>query len=613
MAQVGSIIVRIGANTDDLVKGVGRAQSSLAKIGSAAVSIGKIIASALLAAGAAIGAMALKGVQLGNELARAARIVGITTAELGGLHHAAALSEVSTEQLDKGLQRLGRTVSDADSGLKSAVNTLQELGLDANEIEKLPLSEQFLRVTDAMKGMTSQGDKLRIATQLFGKSGAELIPLLDESSASIRAMMNESKQLGLQLDQTQSRVVQEASDGLDTMKGAVTGLSMQLGATFGPAIELAAKAMANLLGWVTRSLPKLAALAERFLGITRAAQDLSDVDLSVTLIEQIKHLDAVNNRVAEMQELQRMSPGPGNVTAVNDALKAQAEVQARINELLAERVKRKREAEAPIEPTGSDEEDDSSLDEKAKAAQAELELITAVAEEKERLIQLEAEQELEWATIMAEERERLHAEELTQEQEWAAILAAERDRVIGEELFKFQEKERLLTQARKEGHEERAKFDKMAAGMQVKTTLDALVAMTSGVAQHSKSMFKINKLAAIGNAVMNTAQGVTKALASYPPPLSFAMAAAQAAAGAAQISAIKNTQFQGGGGGTTPSAAGAAPVVNDQPIGGSGTGKTNNIRVEGINPGSLFTGRALRELLERLKDAQKDGGTLVIA
>lgn len=62
---------------------------------------------------------------------------------------------------------------------------------------------------------------------------------------------------------------------------------------------------------------------------------------------------------------------------------------------------------------------------------------------------------------------------------------------------------------------------------------------------NNKRLFKLGKAAAIANAVINTAQGVTKALSMYPPPLSIAMAAAQAAAGAVQIGQIKNQQMQG--------------------------------------------------------------------
>ncbi len=64
---------------------------------------------------------------------------------------------------------------------------------------------------------------------------------------------------------------------------------------------------------------------------------------------------------------------------------------------------------------------------------------------------------------------------------------------------------------------------------------------------HNKNLFRIGQIAAIAGAVVNTAKGVTNALAAYPPPFSFIAAAAQAAAGAVQISAIKSQGLNEGG------------------------------------------------------------------
>lgn len=65
----------------------------------------------------------------------------------------------------------------------------------------------------------------------------------------------------------------------------------------------------------------------------------------------------------------------------------------------------------------------------------------------------------------------------------------------------------------------------------------------------SKEMFEIGKAAAIGSAIINTYEGITKTMASYPFPISAAMAAAQAALGFAQVSQISSQSpaFEEGG------------------------------------------------------------------
>ena len=69
--------------------------------------------------------------------------------------------------------------------------------------------------------------------------------------------------------------------------------------------------------------------------------------------------------------------------------------------------------------------------------------------------------------------------------------------------------------------------------------------MLSNAATFNKKAFELNKKAQIAMAIVNTAVGVTNALKAYPPPFSFIMAAAQLAAGVAQVNAIKSTQFPG--------------------------------------------------------------------
>lgn len=76
------------------------------------------------------------------------------------------------------------------------------------------------------------------------------------------------------------------------------------------------------------------------------------------------------------------------------------------------------------------------------------------------------------------------------------------------------------------------------------TTLDALASMTDS---GNKTIGRIAKTAAITRAIINTAQGVTSALAEVPYPLNFAAAAAVGVAGALQVSKISSTKFAKGG------------------------------------------------------------------
>lgn len=168
----------------------------------------------------------------------------------------------------------------------------------------------------------------------------------------------------------------------------------------------------------------------------------------------------------------------------------------------------------------------------------------------------------------------------------------------------------------------REKFIQMTEKQKTNFVLGEAIRLTQGTAQHSKTMFKINKAAAIANAVVNTAQGVTKTLSEYPYPVNIAFAALTAAAGIAQISAIKSQSFNGGGGGTTPSAAGSAPVINDNPVGaggpldvpgvpGGGTpSQTIRINVDGLPDAGPVPAEMVRELINGINEQLGDGANL---
>jgi hypothetical protein len=82
--------------------------------------------------------------------------------------------------------------------------------------------------------------------------------------------------------------------------------------------------------------------------------------------------------------------------------------------------------------------------------------------------------------------------------------------------------------------------------------------MVGQLASHSKEWFRVNKLVSIANAMMNTNEAMTKALA-FGPIAGPVMAAVIGAAGLANIAAIRATTFEGGG--SIPGASGGTEAA----------------------------------------------------
>lgn len=143
---------------------------------------------------------------------------------------------------------------------------------------------------------------------------------------------------------------------------------------------------------------------------------------------------------------------------------------------------------------------------------------------------------------------------------------------------------------------------------------DALLSQVSATGQ---AIFGENKKWAIAEAAISTYQGVAKALGAFPPPFNFAMAALVAAQGFAQVAAIRSTNKGGGGGGASVSGGGAASAggasggSGGASAGGAGGGLSD--RAIGITlVGRSFGREEIREMIEGLNDAIKDGARLYV-
>jgi hypothetical protein len=542
-----------------------------------------------------------QAIRAAGDLQDTADQLGVTAERLQELRLIGKQAGVEFEQMDKALSILNRTVGQAALGQGNFEETLASVGIQLRTAEGQVKSVSTIwnELSAVVRsGSISQAQAIALASSAFGREGGKIVNVLRMTDEQQQKVIDTAREFGAVISNEVVRAADEYADKLDLIQQGTQALDTQNKLLLAPLT----------LKWAELKNEIAGASAELF----RAAGLVDD-----NLILQQRRLKNVEDTMARMREALKV----GGVEDPNAHPNMQPLLDEwrELNTLIARAKQQSREAAASIAPSASmDEASDPVASEQERAdaarearraaedaAEHELALVTAVYEEKERLIALEAEQEQEWATVMAEERERVHLDELAQLQEWHQVLYEERERAADMELEQYLRKEGLLTQARKDGQQERLKFDQMATGMQVSTVLDGMARMTAGVAQHNKTMFKVNKLAALGQAVVNTAQGVTRALAEYPPPISFAMAALQAAAGAAQISAIKNTQFGGGGRGTTPSAAGGSPVVNDTPVDQE---PRQVVQVRGINPSQLFSGRQIVDLINA---AQKDGAKIV--
>jgi len=230
-----SIIIKAFDKTKAGFSGV---TSGLKKVSGAVFNMKSALVGAVGTAG--FGALIKSSINAGDELAKTADKLGVTTTALSGLRHAAELTGVSTGTMDMAMQRFTRRAAEAAQGTGEAKGALQELGINAEELVNLPLDQQMSVVADSMAGVKKQSDKVRLAMKLFDSEGVALVNTLAGGSAALEKMTSEAEHLGVTLSRTDTAQMEAANDSLTRLKAVFTGLTNQLSVHFAPIITFVA-------------------------------------------------------------------------------------------------------------------------------------------------------------------------------------------------------------------------------------------------------------------------------------------------------------------------------------------------------------------------------------
>lgn len=230
--KISSLSVVLGGTVAPFVsmfKGAGSAVTGfVGKLGGAGSSILKFtgIAGGLSAILGGIGFGALIKGQLDaiDVNAKLTDRLGVSSEALAGLQHAGNLAGVSAEGLTTGLEFMLKNVAKAAGGNKVLAASFAGVGLDAQKLISAKPEDAFAQIADAMKGIDNPAKRALAATQIFGKAGQSLLPLLMSGADGIHAAMKEAEALGLTFSRVDAAKVEEANDAFTRMQSTVTGV-----------------------------------------------------------------------------------------------------------------------------------------------------------------------------------------------------------------------------------------------------------------------------------------------------------------------------------------------------------------------------------------------------
>ena len=229
-----------------------KTSGALRKIGSGLRKLTKPLLSMKTALAGVIGAGGLgllvrQSLKATDQLAKTASKIGTTTEALSALQFAGKLTGVEVNTMNMALQRFTRRTAEAANGTGEAKGAIKELGIDARELNRLPLDERMLVLADAFQNVKSESDRLRIAFKLFDSEGAALVNTLSEGRDGLADMFGEAKALGVIMSSEAARGVEAANDEFFKLSAIFKGILDQTTAALAPALQYIVTALTETL------------------------------------------------------------------------------------------------------------------------------------------------------------------------------------------------------------------------------------------------------------------------------------------------------------------------------------------------------------------------------
>jgi len=178
----------------------------------------------------AFAALVKGAIDSADELNKLSQKIGISIEALSTLQFAAQLSDVGLDTLKTGLKGLSANLTEARSGLGEGAALFQALGISVEDTAgNLKSSDTILlEIADRFASFEDGATKTALAVKLFGKSGMDMIPFLNQGSSGIRALMQEAERLGLKLSTETAQAAEAFNDNLTALKASSSGLGISL-------------------------------------------------------------------------------------------------------------------------------------------------------------------------------------------------------------------------------------------------------------------------------------------------------------------------------------------------------------------------------------------------
>ena len=297
--------VKLNADVRKYEKALRKAERDTKGFGDKLGKTAKVAGAALAGVGVAAGAMTKKFLSAGDDLDKMSGRTGIAVEELQKFGFAAEQSGTDLATFEKAILKQSKILNDAKDGLASATDSLDALGVSVEDLDGLNPDEQFLVLADALSEVDDAGERAALAQEIFGKSGAQLLPLVKDGADGITALGDQLEETGNIMSTEAATAAAQFNDSMNVLKQQGLAAGQEAFAALAPTLANVADKFANMspktklvTAGLVAAVPAAAKAGEVLRGLSGVTQALSGVKKAFVAVVNAERLATLRKTVA---------------------------------------------------------------------------------------------------------------------------------------------------------------------------------------------------------------------------------------------------------------------------------------------------------------------------
>ena len=249
-SEANSAIEETTSSAESMSSKIG---SKFQSVGSKVTNLGKSLApvsAGVVAFGGAMVATAKKTADHSDTIDKMSQKLGISRKAYQEWDYVLSQNGASIDSLKVGMKTMNNQLDAVRQKGDTAGTAFDRLGISLEDLEGKSNEEVFEDTIKALQNCKDETERTKLATELFGKAGVELAPLLNSGAESTEKLKQKAHELGMVLDDETIDAGVNMIDAMDTLKRTFATIGYTIGGAVMPYIT-------KFCNYASSNLPKV--------------------------------------------------------------------------------------------------------------------------------------------------------------------------------------------------------------------------------------------------------------------------------------------------------------------------------------------------------------------